>query len=222
MRIPTDCGPLDAILGGGIESDTLTLLFGEGGSGKTNLCLQMARNLAREGKKVILIDTEGVSLERLAQIAGEDVERVLKNILFFEAHDLLEQHKMVKKAAAMALKEGSNIGLVILDSATVFYRIELSMENDVDERSMLSSQMILMLSLARKRKIPVILTTQVYTDRDAGIFKPIGGQMILHNAKTIIQLERVGIGRRSATVRKHRSVEEGQNMEFLITDKGIE
>jgi DNA repair protein RadB len=34
------------MLSGGIESGCLTLIYGEAGTGKTNLCLTLAKNLA--------------------------------------------------------------------------------------------------------------------------------------------------------------------------------
>jgi len=49
-------------LGGGIECGSVTLLYGEAGTGKTNICLQAAFSLIeREGKKVAYVDTEGLS-----------------------------------------------------------------------------------------------------------------------------------------------------------------
>ncbi|MFQ5553336.1 MAG: ATPase domain-containing protein, partial [Thermoplasmata archaeon] len=81
MKIEVDCPSLDALMDGGVESGCITLLFGEAGSGKTNLCLQLARNVARAGRKVAFVDSEGVSLERLRQICGEDYDRLLPEVL---------------------------------------------------------------------------------------------------------------------------------------------
>lgn len=65
--------PLDELLDGGLECDAITLVFGEGGSGKTNLALQCAREVARQGKRIAYVDTEGVSSVRLRQVfAGHD------------------------------------------------------------------------------------------------------------------------------------------------------
>jgi DNA repair protein RadB len=43
-----------------------------------------------------------------------------------------------------------------------------------------------------------------------------------HISKTIIQLERVGDGKRRAVLRKHRSLPEGISCEFTITSEGVE
>ena len=59
------CQSLDALLGGGLESGIITRVYGEAGTGKTNLCLQAARECVLSGKKVAYIDTEGVSVERI-------------------------------------------------------------------------------------------------------------------------------------------------------------
>ena len=81
-RLPLKCKPLDDLLGGGIESKTITKIFGEAGSGKTNLCLQASRECANNGRKVAYIDTEGVSLERLDQMCKDySYEKILENIL---------------------------------------------------------------------------------------------------------------------------------------------
>ena len=65
MRIKIECEAFDELLGGGIESGAVTELFGEGGAGKTTICLQLTRNCVLNGKKPIFIDTEGVSFDRL-------------------------------------------------------------------------------------------------------------------------------------------------------------
>ena len=70
-RLQLKCKPLDDLLGGGIESNAITEIHGEAGSGKTNLCLQASREYASKGKKVAYIDSEGVSLERLDQMCKE-------------------------------------------------------------------------------------------------------------------------------------------------------
>ncbi len=102
MKVALGCRALDDLLGGGVEEGCITLLHGEAGSGKTNFCLQLARNVVRAGRKVIYIDTEGVSLERLRQICGDDFEVVAKNILFSEPYSFEEQENLIEKAVKLA------------------------------------------------------------------------------------------------------------------------
>jgi DNA repair protein RadB len=222
MTVPIKCQSLDELLGGGIETGSLTSLYGEAGSGKTNFCLQLATNVVLSGKKVIFIDTEGVSFERLRQIAKDNFDKITKGILFFTPYSLDEQEKNVDDAVHLA-EAKDEIGLIILDSATVHYRATFGEENESDGRKSLGRQMNQLLQISRKRDIPVLLTTQVYTDTKTNSFEPIGGHALSHYAKSIIKLEKFGDnGLRRATIKKYRWRPEGICAEFILTESGIE
>jgi DNA repair protein RadB len=218
-HLPIGSEALDSLLEGGLEGGAITLFFGEAGSGKTNICLQVARNVAVTGKKVIYIDTEGVSLERLQQMAGENYEDVMKNILFFEPHSFDEQEKFVDKSIKLA-ESSLEVGVIILDSATIHYRLT---RNDEERgvRKSLSPQLAKLLGVSRSKDIPVVLTSQVYTDIDKGTFEPLGGHVLLHNAKAIVRLDKVGTSSRRAVIIKHRHLEEGRNANFKLTKTGV-
>ncbi len=214
-RIPLGSSAVDELLGGGVESGSLTLLYGEAGSGKTNICLQAARTVLRAGKKVALIDCEGLSYERVGQMFDE--EDLLKNLLVFQVHSFEEQSDRVGKVARMAEKRGE-LGLIIVDSLTVFYRMDL---DDHVARNDLVRQIDTLTETARKMDIPVIVTSQVYANIHSGGIEFIGGHVLRHNAKTILRLEPRGKGVRSAVIMKHRSLPEGRYAMYRITDKGI-
>jgi len=69
-RLPTGSKALDGLLGGGFESGTISQIYGEPASGKTNICLQLAVNTLRAGKYVIYIDTEDSQLTALYRSRG--------------------------------------------------------------------------------------------------------------------------------------------------------
>jgi DNA repair protein RadB len=221
MKVALGCRSLDELLGGGIEDGCITLLHGEAGSGKTNVCLQLARNVVRAGRKVIYIDTEGVSMERLRQICGEDFDLVAKNILFSEPYSFEEQESLIEKAVKIA-ESNAEVGLIVIDSITMHYRLTMRDETRRDERYSLTRQIARLLKVSRTRGIPVIVTSQVYTDIDTGRFLPLGGHMLSHNAKTIIRLEKTGPSQRAAVLEKHRNKEEGSRAAFRITGRGLE
>ncbi len=219
MRIRTGCKTLDELLGGGIEAGVLTEFYGEACSGKTNICLQIARNCAGNGK-VVYIDTEGVSIERLKQICQNSFDQISKNILFFEPYSLEEQDKIIDKAAHLA--ENSDVNLIILDSATMFYRYLLGNGHNVESLRMLSQQITKLLAVARKKDIPVVVTNQVYTNIEKNEIEPLGGQALKHSAKAIIRLDKLNRNRRKATIIKHRSIPDGNYAGFVLTDRGVE
>ncbi len=90
------CQPLDVLLGGGLDSGIITRVYGEAGTGKTNLCLQAARECVLSGKKVAYIDTEGVSMERIRQLCVDcDYKKILRDILFFTPISFESQEQMI-------------------------------------------------------------------------------------------------------------------------------
>ncbi len=223
MKVPVNVDCIDQLLGGGFEAGAITEIYGEAGSGKTNMCLQLAKSIIQSGKKVIYIDSEGLSRDRIQQIFGNEYDSMVKELLIFEPYDFEEQEKIIKKAVTLSLKN-DDIGLVILDSATGHYRIELAKDLEKSERKSFISQITGLLKLCRRRVIPILLTSQVYTDIDKGIFRPLGGHVLKHNAKVIIHLlkDEDIPGRRIAVLMKHRSLAEGERAEFWLTQNGLE
>ena len=215
-RLQLKCKPLDDLLGGGIESNTITEVYGEAGSGKTNLCLQASRECVASGKKVAYIDTESVSIERIGQICkGYDYKKMLSNILFFAPTSFEEQEKMIYNAIKV-----DDVGLIVVDTFNMFYRIKIEDDEEGANRS-LNRQMTNLQLAARKKDLYVLIAGQVYGIENDDV-KPFAGRGVEHMAKTILKLERVSTGRRRATIVKHRSQPEGKKAFFNITGKGLE
>lgn len=215
-RLKINCEALDKLLGGGIEYQTITEVYGESGSGKTNFCLQASREVANIGKKVIFVDSEGVSIERLQQICSEyNFEKIVSNICFFTPDSLSDQEKIIG-----SINKINNLGLIVVDTFNMFYRYEFDRDEKRADRS-LNRQLTDLQLMARKKDIPVIISSQVYT-AESGEIKPFAGRCIEHFAKTIIRFDVVGKGVRQATIIKHRSIPEGEKAIFKITGKGLE
>jgi len=210
------CLPLDALLGGGLESGIITRVYGEAGTGKTNLCLQAARECVLSGKKVAFIDTEGVSVERLRQICVDcDYKKILRDILFFAPTSFESQEQMIHDAIVT-----KGVGLIIVDTITMFYRLNLEDDREGGIRSF-TRQVTDLQVTAREKDLLVIIAEQVYTDK-TGEVKPFTNREAEHMTKTILRLDRKGIGQREATIIKHRSQPEGKKACFRISAVGLE
>jgi DNA repair protein RadB len=216
LRLPSGSPDLDCILGGGIEPRVITQFYGEPASGKSTLCVMIAAECLRTGRGVVFIDTEGFSIERFRQIAGDDAERLAEHLFLYEPSDFDQQGAMI--AGADQLCRTREIGLVVLDSATGLYRTQLGKGRDAMQK--LTRQMVLLLGLGKRYDIPLVITNQVYMDTTRNTFIGLGGTALEHISKVIVRVDRVD-GFRRATLTKHRSLPAGGYFDFCITSTGI-
>jgi len=220
-RLPTGIASVDRLLGGGLETDSVTELYGEGGSGKTLFCLEVALRVARAGRWVFYIDTEGVSVDRLRAMAGDELERLLKRFLLATPKSLAEESTAVATACALARDGKRPVGLIVVDSATFFYRLSLSGSDEDDARQTLAVAVGDLVATALAMNLPVLLTNQVWRSVRAGTLEPLGGSFLNHAAKTILRFDRLAGSRRRVVLVKHRSLPEGA-AEFRIGATGLE
>ncbi len=223
VRIGTGVNFLDEFLEGGYEIDVITTIYGPGGSGKTNFCLLSAIETVRNGKKVVYIDTEGgFSVSRLSQIA-EDYKKILENILFLRPISFKEQKKAFKKLKEL-IDTTQNIGLILVDTIGMLYRLELGKNDGVYEINReLGKQIADLTEVARKKNIPVLITNQVYSKMDSSDNAAmVGGDILKYGSKCLIELKVMKSGIRAAILRKHRSIKDEKNILFRIIEKGVE
>ncbi|MGB9630991.1 MAG: DNA repair and recombination protein RadA, partial [Candidatus Methanodesulfokora sp.] len=131
-RITTGSKGLDDLLGGGIETQAITEVYGPYGSGKTQLChqlsvtVQLPEEKGGLGKTALFIDTEGTFRpERIVQIAerfGLDPETALKNIMYARA--FTSDHQMIVTEKAEPFIKERNVGLIVVDSLISHFRGE--------------------------------------------------------------------------------------------------
>lgn len=219
--IPTGCETIDDLLGGGFERETVTQLYGPPAAGKTNLALAAAVGTAVAGDTAVYIDTEGVSGDRFQQLLEartEDVDAAAARVIFQDVHDFEEQERAVREVDEFA----AQAALVVLDSATGFYRLERSSDSEEgDSLRRLSDQITHLLGLARKHDLAVVITNQVFTDPDADRTRGLGGNTLEHWTGTILRIERFRGGKRRARLEKHRSRPVGDTAQFSITGSGL-
>lgn len=214
-HLPLQCPSIDKLLGGGLELRIITELYGEAGTGKTNVCLQAARECVLNNKKAAYIDSEGVSVERLQQITrNEDQKNIMKNILIFSPTTQKDQEKMIQNAIRI-----KDIQLIIVDTLNLFYRLHLEEDKEECMRSF-TRQVAGLQKAARDLDLYVLITEQVFTDKN-GEVRPFTNRDVEHLVKTIIKLEKKGLGSRQATIMKHRSQAEGKKALFQIEQGGL-
>jgi DNA repair protein RadB len=221
VSVPTGCDPVDALLGGGFERGAVTQVYGPPAAGKSNLVLSAAVEAATTGDATLYIDTEGLSVDRMEQLADSHpdagIDEVASRLIVSEVHDFDEQAEAVRDAAEFA----DQVGFIVLDSATGFYRLERTEREEGEALRAVARQITHLLSLARKHDIAVGVTNQVYTDPESDTARPLGGHTLDHWSAVILRLDRFRGGNRRATLEKHHAREAGNTAQFRITDGGI-
>eukprot|EP01052_Picozoa_sp_SAG31_P040786 SAG31_NODE_6000_length_2220_cov_1.505422_2_plen_337_part_01 len=201
--IGTGSRELDNLLGGGFETGSITELYGEFRSGKTQLChtlcvtCQLPIDQGGGEGKALYIDTEGsFRPERLADISerfGVAADDILDNVAYARAYNTDHQTTLLGQAAAMMTE--NRFALVIVDSATALFRSEYTGRGELAERQQkLGKFMRGLQRLADDFGVAVIITNQVTACVDGMAFgpkfQPIGGNIIAHASTTRLMLKK--------------------------------
>jgi len=204
IQLSTGSGELDKLLQGGIETGSITELFGEFRTGKSQICHTLAVTCqlpidqgGGEGK-CLYIDTEGTFRpERLVAIAeryGLESADVLDNVAYARAYNSDHQMQLLSQAAGMMAE--SRYALLIVDSATALYRTDYTGRGELSARQMSLAQFLrMLLRLADEFGVAVVITNQVVACVDgAAMFgpssKPIGGNIMAHASTTRLSLRK--------------------------------
>ena len=222
--VSTGCDEIDDLLGGGFERGAVTQVYGPPAAGKTNLVLSGAVEVAAAGESALYIDTEGLSADRMEQIArgraeasDETLDDLAQRIIVSEAFDFEEQEVAVQDAEDLA----SQVELIVLDSATGFYRLERNDHDGGEALRDVARQITHLLSLARKHDLAVAVTNQVFSDPESDGTRALGGHTLNHWSGAIVSLDRFRGGNRRATLEKHRAKAAGDTVQFHITESGL-
>ncbi|MCF8885280.1 MAG: DNA repair and recombination protein RadA [Nitrososphaerota archaeon] len=234
-RLTTGSKALDKLIGGGVETQTITEFFGEFGSGKSQICHQLAVNVQLPPERgglnggALYIDTENTfRIERIAQMAkflGLDPDKVAERIIYAEAYNSDHQILLLEKADRI-IKE-NNIKLIIIDSLTAHFRSEYVGRQSLPERQQkLNKHMHKLLRLARAFNAAAVVTNQVMARPDEYFsvmsVLPVGGHIVGHTSHTRVYLRKAaGKNVRIARLVSSPYLPEGEAI-FKITENGVE
>jgi len=208
--------PIDELMNGGIENECVNNFYGPSATGKTNIALEALVACVNQNKKCIFIDTEGsFSAERLKQLTGE-TEKYTNNTILLEPKTWKEQIQTFNKLSEI------DAGLIIVDSIVALWRITITNENAPETIRELGTQLSLLSKIAREKRIPVIITNQVYSDIETGKTEMSAKNIIKWWSKNIIELKHAGrTSQRIARIVKARSLPEDKKILFKITESGL-
>lgn len=169
ITLSTGSMELDKLLEGGIETGSITEVFGEFRTGKTQLCHTLCvtcqQSITEGGGegKAIYIDTEGSfrpeRLQAIAERFGMDPDMTLENVAVARAQN--SEHQMELLVTAAGIMSQDRYALMVVDSATALYRTDYSGRGELSERQMQMAQFLRQLTrLAEEFGIAVFITNQ--------------------------------------------------------------
>jgi DNA repair protein RadA len=232
LRCSTGAANLDQLLKGGVETQAITELYGEYGSGKSQICHTMAviaqlhPQKGGLGSAALYVDAENTFRpERVAEIAearGLEPEPILANVFVCKAYNSSHLELVVRTLGNFIEKYHAR--LVVIDSIISLHRAEFLGRGTLAERQQrLNALMHRLLRVAEVYNVAVVITNQVQQQPD--IFfgdpnKPTGGHVIAHAATYRVML------RKSRTFRIATIVDSpyhpATDALFTISAKGIE
>jgi len=242
-KLSFGCNVFDELMGGGIETQAITELYGEFGSGKTQVAHQLAVNaqLPRErgglDGSVIIIDTENTFRpERISQMVGGlsarydgeyDHGEFLKNIHVARAYNSNHQMLLVDSASQLAeeLKSTNKpVRLLVVDSLTAHFRAEyIGRGTLADRQQKINKHLHDLMRFASINNAAVVVTNQVMAKPDAFFgdpTRPIGGHIVGHTATFRLYLRKSKGEKRIARLVDSPNLPEGEAV-FSVTLEGL-
>ena len=232
-KITVGSEAFNELIGGGIETQSLTEVFGEFGSGKSQISHELAVTVQLPEEQggldgeCVFIDTENTFRpERVEQIADAfelDHEEMLQKIHIARAFNSSHQILMADKVNEL-VQNGTNIRLVIVDSLMAHFRAEyIGRESLATRQQKLNQHLHALQNIANTYNIAIFLTNQVQARPDAFFGSPtkaIGGHVLGHASTYRIWLKKGLAGKRIARLVDSPHLPEGECV-FKITTDGI-
>ncbi len=233
-RLTTRSKILDDLLGGGLETQTITEFYGEYGSGKSQICHQLCINvqlpLQQGGLNAgaLYVDTENTfrteRLVSMAQYLDLDPEQAARNVIVADAYT--SDHQIFLLENADQIIKDNNIRLIIVDSLTSHFRSEyVGRETLALRQQKLNKHMHKLIRLARAFNAIAVVTNQVMAKPDVffgDAVHPIGGHIVGHTSHTRVYLRKAARGPvRIARLVSSPYLPDGE-CTFKITQNGLE
>lgn len=231
-KISTGSNSLNELLGGGIETQTITEFYGAFASGKSQIGFQAAVNVQLPKEKgglngaCLFIDTEATfrpeRIREIAEARGLDPKKVLQNIYVARAFN--SDHQVVLTEKAKDIIKEKNIKLIVVDSLTAHFRADYSGRGELAPRQQKLNRHIHALQrLAEVFNLAVIVTNQVMANPGLLFGDPttaIGGHIVAHASGVRIYLRKSKGDTRIARLIDSSYLPEGEAV-FKLGPKGI-
>jgi len=231
-KLTTCSKALNSLLGGGFESQAISEMYGEFGSGKTQIAHQCAVSVQMKEKEgglngdAVIIDTENTFRpERIVQMAEAldlDAKDTLSRIHVARAFN--SHHQMLLAEKAKEIAEEFPVRLLIVDSLTSHFRAEYVGRGTLaDRQQKLNRHMHDLLKFGDVHNAVILVTNQVSAKPDAFFgdpTRPIGGHIVGHTATFRLYLRKSKGGKRIVRLIDSPNLPEAEAV-ITVDEKGI-
>ncbi|XP_014669925.1 PREDICTED: DNA repair protein RAD51 homolog 4-like isoform X2 [Priapulus caudatus] len=244
--LATGCPGLDRLLDGGIFTGEITEVCGSTATGKTQLCMSIAANVAaRNGQNTFYISTNaGFFSDRLLQIIaskftsdeGSVDESLVTAALArvrcqhaFELSDLMKTlHEVSNQLTSQVDSFFGSLKVIVVDSVTAVLSYLLSAQHAEGHRSMMELARLLK-SLCAENGVAVVVVNTTLQSKLVHV-KPSLGYSWAHvpNTRLLLTLSRCPDIMQGGPVYRHASLLKstrqatGQSVDYTISAAGIQ
>src|SRR5213595_965887 len=203
-KLTTCSKALDELLGGGLETQAITEMYGD----------------------TVWIDTEQTfrpeRIRHMADALDLDADAILKRIHVARAFN--SHHQMLLVEKAQELTQDFPIRLIVIDSLTAHFRAEFIGRGVLAERQQLLNKHIHeLMRFGDIHNAVVYVTNQVHAKPDAFFgdpTRPVGGHIVGHSATFRVYLRKSKGGKRIARLIDSPSLPEAEAV-FSVSEDGI-
>lgn len=223
--ISTNCSSINRLLGGGIPSGQITLIYGAYDTGKTSFAIQCAISCAKKKTRTLYVDSDDTfSTTRLSQIASDDLDSISPMIIVFKPRNFIEQGVLFENLERYL---SCSTALVVVDTITSLYRIGLrNAEETFALNRELNRQLAVLTEVAKKNAVALLLTSQVHSVIDEwpfGKIEPVANRVLNFWSQNVLRLN---LSKRPPVREATLEMKPGGKLKericsYLLTEKGI-
>lgn len=238
---------LDNLLGGGFLTGNVYEICGLSGSGKTQLCLTVATNVAVRMKSVVhFVDTKmdfsGKRVHSMLEAKGandEEIGTTMEKILVTRTHDFNELYSFLYHLKNQLVREPGSVSLIIIESLPAVF-LQFMGSRKMDSLGLMNCLASLIKYIAHEQYVSIILVnlatmwveeeSSPLPDGDSQALamvphvdvKPVLGKYWTHVPNTRLYIEKSGFGyARKISVIKSTHLPVGTSCNVSVMNDGV-
>jgi RecA/RadA recombinase len=207
-------------------------LWGDFGVGKTTLSLQTSYKSALNAQKVLYIYTKpNLPYRKINSVFENNLDDVLENLLFIKMTDFDDIFNYVFNLEFIVLNdlktEDSKFNLIVIDSMTDLYRLELNREKKGKNFILnykLNQLIANLVNLKQKYEIDILIVNELSRRTQEGVTYEVesGGKVMQYWVKNSIKIERTEVANNRKFILHRDNDNNSVMLNSTLTIRGFE